>query len=240
MKYTIQLTPRLRSAADWVPQGAALCDVGTDHAYLPTALMLEGKITCAIASDIRPGPLKRAAVTIRRYGLEDSISLRLGAGLEAVRPEETDTVSICGMGGEMICGILGAASWTKTGVRLILQPQRSQDVLRRWLSEQGYAVRSERVVREGNRWYTLLLAEGGIDPSPLTPGEELAGRPARWIREPERLDYLSALTDKLERLLRQLEHSSKPEDVPKADYLQGAYQQLCRWKAQLEKGVWPK
>ena len=44
MKQHIELSPRLRLAADLVPQGARLADVGTDHAYLPACLLLEGKI----------------------------------------------------------------------------------------------------------------------------------------------------------------------------------------------------
>lgn len=65
MKQHIELSPRLRLAADLVPQGARLADVGTDHAYLPACLLLEGKIPWAIASDLRKGPLDRA---VRRPG----------------------------------------------------------------------------------------------------------------------------------------------------------------------------
>ncbi|MCD7757083.1 MAG: class I SAM-dependent methyltransferase [Clostridiales bacterium] len=228
MKQTIQLTPRLRAAADWVPEGATLCDVGTDHAHLPAALLLEGKISRAIASDIRPGPLSRAEETVRRYGLEERVELRLCPGLEGIAPGEADAVTICGMGGEMILHILEAAPWTKQGVRLILQPQRSQPELRRWLAGHGYAVRRERVVREGTRWYALLLAEGGQE-APLSPAEELAGRPAHWVREPERLEALRALVDKNEKLLLGLERSAKPEDGSRRDWLQQAQDELTRW-----------
>lgn len=56
MSRTIQLTPRLRMVADLLPRDVVLVDVGTDHAYLPAVLLLEGKIRGAIAADLRPVP----------------------------------------------------------------------------------------------------------------------------------------------------------------------------------------
>lgn len=50
----LELPPRLRLIAGWVPEGAYLADVGTDHGYLPTWLRLQGKIRGAVASDLRP------------------------------------------------------------------------------------------------------------------------------------------------------------------------------------------
>lgn len=240
MTQTIQLTPRLRAAADWVRPGALLCDVGTDHAHLPAALVLEGQIQRAIASDIRTGPLERAGETVRRCGLRKQIELRLCPGLEKINPGEADTVTICGMGGEMICGILAAAPWTKEGVRLILQPQRSQAELRLWLRENGYRILAERVIPEGQRWYTLLLAEGGKETLPVTPAGLLAGYPACWVQETQRLPYLDALEQKLNKLQDSLEHSSKPADVPRRAELRRAGEELSCWRQLLEKGVWPQ
>ena len=37
----LELPPRLRLIAGWVPEGAYLADVGTDHGYLPTWLRLQ-------------------------------------------------------------------------------------------------------------------------------------------------------------------------------------------------------
>lgn len=45
----MELTPRLRTIAQQVPQGSVLADVGTDHALLPAWLLLEGRIHSAIA-----------------------------------------------------------------------------------------------------------------------------------------------------------------------------------------------
>lgn len=241
MEHNIKLTPRLRGAADWVPDHASLCDVGTDHAYLPTALMLEGRISHAIASDIRKGPLERAAATLTRYGIsQERIELRLCPGLEVVREGEGNAVTICGMGGEMICGILEAAPWTKRGVTLVLQPQRSQDELRLWLREHGYRILKERVVAEGERWYTLLLAEGGEEAPQYTPASLLAGLPERWVREENRLAYLEALCKKQRDLLQRLERSTKNDDEDKKQTIQTALRELEDWVELIEKGEWPQ
>ena len=74
----LELTPRLRQIAAWVRQGAHLADVGTDHAYLPVWLTLQGRVASAIASDLRRGPLDRAQETGRRYGVGDRITFRPG------------------------------------------------------------------------------------------------------------------------------------------------------------------
>lgn len=119
----LELPPRLRLIAGWVPEGAYLADVGTDHGYLPTWLRLQGKIRGAVASDLRPGPLERAKVTGLLYGT-DNIEYRLCNGLAGIRPSEVDTVTIAGMGGETILSILKAAPWTADGQHtLLLQPQ---------------------------------------------------------------------------------------------------------------------
>ena len=107
------LSPRLRMVADLVPTGIRLADVGTDHAYLPTALLQEGKIPFAVAADLRQGPLASAKATVRRAELEGKVAFRLCDGLRGIRPEEVDGVAIAGMGGETIASILAAAPWTR-------------------------------------------------------------------------------------------------------------------------------
>ena len=59
------LTARLRQAAELVPPSRSMADIGTDHAYLPLALLEEGKIRAAIASDIQG--IRRQTVL---YGLQ--------------------------------------------------------------------------------------------------------------------------------------------------------------------------
>ena len=109
----LELSPSLRTVADLVPEGARLADVGTDHAYLPAALILEGRIPFPIAADLRQGPLDRARATVREYGLTGKAAFRLCDGLRGIRPDEVDAIAIAGMGGETIAAILEAAPWTR-------------------------------------------------------------------------------------------------------------------------------
>lgn len=66
----LELPPRLRLIAGWVPEGAYLADVGTDHGYLPTWLRLQGKIQGAVG--------QRSAARPVGAGQGDRIALRYG------------------------------------------------------------------------------------------------------------------------------------------------------------------
>lgn len=198
MKQQIELSPRLRLAADFVPQGARLADVGTDHAYLPACLLLEGKIPWAIASDLRQGPLNRARETAKQYGCGDKMAFRLCNGLAGIQPGEVDAVVIAGMGGETIAQILEAAPWVqKEKIPLILQPMSSLPELRVWLGQNGYAIAREQLAREGDTLYVVMRVTPG-EMGPQTPGQLWAGRQSR---DPLRGEYLEQLSRKLRRAL---------------------------------------
>ncbi|NBI08554.1 SAM-dependent methyltransferase [Colidextribacter sp. OB.20] len=172
----IELTPRLRMAAELVPTGVRLADVGTDHAYLPAALILEEKIPFAIAADLRQGPLARARETVRRAGLTGRVAFRLCDGLTGIRPDEVDAVVIAGMGGETIAAILEAAPWVRErDVPLILQPMSSMAELRGWLQGNGFRIEEERLAREGETLYTALSVRAG-EMGTLSPAELWAGK----------------------------------------------------------------
>ena len=68
-----KISKRLCTVAQYVRNGAIVADIGTDHAYLPIYLALEGKITRAVASDINEGPLKSAKENIKKHSLDHII-----------------------------------------------------------------------------------------------------------------------------------------------------------------------
>ena len=123
---------RLLSAAKFVRQGAYVCDVGTDHAYLPVYLVLTGRAARALASDINKGPVMRAKKSVIKYGVSDKIDVALSNGLAGAESYPVTDIIIAGMGGELIASIIDAAPWTKnTSIRLVLQPMTHSEILRK-------------------------------------------------------------------------------------------------------------
>ena len=228
----LELTPRLMAIADQVPQGARLADVGTDHAYLPVYLLLRDRIRSAVASDVNEGPLQRGRETARTYGVEESkISFRICDGLAGVEAQEADTVAICGMGGELISRILGAAPWTKEAL-LLLQPMSSQPELRQWLMANGYAIEGEQVVKEGEKYYVILTVTGGAC-EPYTPAELFVGRQREGEDNPHRGAYLADQIRRRERALAGMKQGSPdPETLAREEaLLQGLKDMEKEWQA---------
>ncbi len=184
MKLT--LAGRLGLIRDMLPAGRCLCDVGTDHALIPAAAVLDGLYERAVASDIRTGPLERAARTIRRHGLEARIALRLGAGLDPIAPAECDVIVIAGMGALMITGILEqGAPVARAAERILLQPMHAQEKLRPWLRANGYRLLEERLVQEGEKRYQVLAVRHAGEPGCTPHAADAVEVPGCTPRAPE-------------------------------------------------------
>jgi tRNA (adenine22-N1)-methyltransferase len=130
---------RLERVAAQVPRGARLADIGSDHAYLPVALMRRGVIEAAVAGEVASTPFHAAQRTVRDNGLEQHVMVRLADGLAAIEPADAITaISVCGMGGETIRDILDSGKAHLSGrERLILQPNGGEQPLRYWLMSNG-------------------------------------------------------------------------------------------------------
>ena len=169
-KKLFQLDSRLQLCASMVRENCKLADIGTDHAYLPIWLVKKEIIPKAIAADINMGPLQKAAFNIRRYSIGKKVDARLSDGLELIFPNEVDDIVIAGMGGELISTIIEKAPWLKDQEKhLILQPMTSELELRNYLTQNGFAVKQEQAVRDGERIYTVMQVE--YDPKNVQTGD---------------------------------------------------------------------
>ncbi len=156
---SIHLDGRLSAAAQLVRPGGVLADVGTDHGYLPAYLVQSGRILRAVASDVKEGPLQSARETVERCGLQERVELILSDGLANVPVEQVTDICIAGMGGELICRIIGdCPALQDPAKRLILQPMTNAGTVRRYLYENGFQILEERAVIDGPYTYCVLLA----------------------------------------------------------------------------------
>lgn len=154
----MSLRPRLKMVADMVRCGSRIADIGTDHGYLPAWLVKSGKCIGGVAADLRKSPLENAAETLRIYGVEDKISLRLSDGLDSVSGDEYDDVVLAGMGGTLIAEILKRNSDIKNK-RIIVQPNSHSEDVRKFFCENGYKILCENACVDDRRDYLAFCAE---------------------------------------------------------------------------------
>ena len=169
----MQLKGRLKVIYDRIPLCGILADIGTDHAHIPAAALINGLCKKALACDVRKGPLKRALDTKQRYGLGDELELRLGSGLEPLKEEECDVIILAGMGGNLIGELLTQQRHkAQRARRIILQPMHAQESVRPYLWENGFEVEEEVLAQEGDKLYQVLAVrynESERRESPLAP-----------------------------------------------------------------------
>lgn len=216
----LELKPRLNMAAQMVRRGVCVADIGTDHAYLPTALILDGAVPCAIAADLRKGPLDNAEATVNTYGIADKVQLRRSNGLRNILPDEADDIVIAGMGGILISEILEDAPWVKNEkYKLILQPQSHDEIVRRWLWKNGFEIVEEASCIDDKKPYICMSAVYTGKQAEHDPIEDMFG--GFFYREDDASDAFCR--KKLRRV--QIRHSAlnkidpTNEEIPALQYI---------------------
>lgn len=167
----IPLSPRLRACCNYITPGDRVADVGTDHGYLGIWLLSRNLAGHVIASDIGEGPLSAARANAERFGFLDRMTFCLSDGVQNV-PREFDTLVIAGMGAQTMIHILQDAPWLQSAAyRLVLQPQNKPQQLRAYLSECGWQITEESLVRDGRFLYAVMNIIWRPDAPRLTPGQ---------------------------------------------------------------------
>ncbi len=152
----VELSKRLKLIASFVNEGSSVCDVGTDHGYLPAFLYQSGKCKSVCATDINQKPLESAKSNLERLGI-NGVKLILCDGLAKVTRNDADTIIIAGMGGEVISGIIDRADFLRDStVSLVLQPTTAAKELRLFLAKSGFAVERETAIAENGKIYSVM------------------------------------------------------------------------------------
>ena len=164
----LPLSNRLLACCSFVPPGDRVADVGCDHGYLSIHLLQNGIASSAIASDVNEQPLQSAKHNAAKFGVQDKITFQLSDGVQNI-PRDFDCMVCAGMGADTMMSILDAAPWLKSEkYRLILQCQSKRPELRKYLYQQGYAIRRETLAQDSKFIYPIMEVV-------FAPGENLSG-----------------------------------------------------------------
>ena len=184
----VRIGSRLLAAAEYVAAKSAdmesvICaDIGCDHGYLSIYLIEKNICDRVFACDINEKPVNIATENIKRRdtrgkNLCEKISVVRCDGLDTLENKGINNVVICGMGGEVISGILERArDFHKAGISFILQPMSSELELRVWLCENGFFIKSEKLVRDSGRIYAVMCAEYTGEKYEYLPSELILGK----------------------------------------------------------------
>ena len=166
----LSVSPRLLACCGFIQPNARVADIGCDHGYLGIYLLKNKIASSVIAADVNEGPLQSAIRNAEKFGVREQMTFYLSDGFRNI-PRDFDVAVCAGMGADTMISILDAAPWLKDSrYGLILQCQSKTPMLRQYLSEKGWYIYKELVIRDGKFLYTVMKVhwKPGF---PLTCGE---------------------------------------------------------------------
>lgn len=211
----IHLSERLIAVLRFIPAGAVIADIGADHAHLCCRAIQEHIAQEAIAGEVRKGPLQQSVSTITELGMNGKVSVRLGDGLDVIRPGEANCIVIAGMGGELIAEILERGqSKLDERTTLVLQPNIREPLVRDWLNTHGWQIVNETVAEEQPHFYEVICARySGTVQRPLSAAERLMGPVLIHTRPDAFRNKWRRKQRKLQDVLHALERTERTEEV---------------------------
>ena len=210
MAHTINLDARLSLAFDLYDPCELAADIGTDHAYLPAALLQRGRCQRMILTDLSQSALKNARNGMIRFRLSDRVSFRCGDGLLPLN-EPCGMISVTGMGGRTIRDILLSGQSRLQGASLLLSAHTDLPLIREAICRIGYHLDREEPCFSAGRYYLVLRARPGK--KDMTPREIRLGSALFASGSDQLLPYLTRRRDVLREKLDGLLSAGTPDDA---------------------------
>lgn len=202
------LDARLALAAELYQPCSLGADIGTDHGLLACHLLEQGICEQMYLTDISPKALARAQTEVSRRGLAERARLVCADGLAGLE-EPCGCISITGMGGRTIAGILAAGQDRLRGAFLVICAHTEQPEARLALQAVHYRIVREEPCLCNGRAYLLWRAEPGE--MTLTPREIRLGREVYASASPMLLPWLEQRLSTLQRRLQGLLLAAFPD-----------------------------
>lgn len=200
----IKLDDRLMAIVKLLGPLDIVVDVGCDHGYVANYLIENNLSKKVYATDISNDSLDKNREFSKKRGNEKKIISVLGDGLKPIE-EEFDGVVIAGMGGELIKNILEESKEKIEDKILILQPMTGRVELRKYLSENGFMIEKEAIVKDKDKFYEIIKAVPGNGYK--STSEFYFGNNLVEDCDPILIDYVENYLEKTERYLEKAKSS---------------------------------
>ena len=148
------ISKRLKAIAEFIEKDKVVYDVGSDHAYLPCFLVLNGITNKAYAVDNKIGPLNKAKENIKNNNLEGKVIPILSNGIDDIK-NDVDIIVLSGLGFYTVKDILENKDLTKYS-KIIVQVNKDTNLLRKWISDLNYSIIDEKVVYD-DFYYEIVV-----------------------------------------------------------------------------------
>lgn len=151
----MKLSKRLKSLAALVSSDDIVADIGCDHAYLDIYLVQNNIVPFTLACDINEKALNNGIKNIKKYGLEDKITTRLGDGINFLN-EDINTLIVSGMGTSTIIKILSNKNIDQIN-KLIIESNNNHFLLRTYLTNHGFYISHESTIYDNGKYYINIV-----------------------------------------------------------------------------------
>ena len=161
----IDLSIRLKTIYDMVEPNLTVCDLCSDHGYIPIELLKNNITNKVIATDIKQASIDKIKDNIIKNLSKDKqnhIDIKIGDGLKIINYDEFDVLIISGIGSDLMIDIL--TDIDKYDYKyLLLSPQTKIHSFRKWIIDKNLYISDEKIVYEDEQYYFIFKITKNIN-----------------------------------------------------------------------------
>lgn len=173
-------------------------DVGADHGILSNQILENNQSEFVIATDISKRCLEKSEILLSNFVSSGRAKCVVSDGLKGCSDVKScDLVIIAGMGANEIIKILTESPNKEVFKKFLLQPMQNTELLRRFLSENGYNILVDKLIYEKDKFYFAIVAEPSTKNMNLSEIEIAFGRYYLTDNSEEFKDFLRYTYNKL-------------------------------------------
>ncbi|MBQ9513405.1 MAG: SAM-dependent methyltransferase [Clostridia bacterium] len=161
---------RLKNIYVSIDKCDVFADIGCDHGYIAKAMIVDKKCNTVIVSDISEKSLSKAKELLKDEIDKGRALAFVSDGFDNL--PAVDSALIAGMGGKEIISILKRCE--KLPEKLVLQPMKNCDLVRKTVVNIGYKIVSDKMFKDGIMFYNVISLVKGKDR--LSEDEIIFGR----------------------------------------------------------------